>query len=280
MGTSLQARGIMLIQMQNYAALHPSDVRLLMQKKEQGYEKQLLVFQTPFGYRRTAELFLPESEGPFPLILYVHWYEPESPDSNRSQFVNEAIEMAKSGVVCLTVETMWSDPDFFMKRTQADDMRYSMEEGINLRRFMDFLLSQSNVDPGRFAYVGHDFGGMYGVLAGSLDKRPTHYVIMAATPRFSDWYLYAPKLEGAAREAFIREMAEIDPITHIPNLSPAPLLFQFGNDDFHVPLERVEEFFTAAKEPKEKRIYTSGHHLNEEGTKDRNAWLKDQLSLE
>ena len=96
---------------------------------------------------------------------------------------------------------------------------------------MDLLLSQPGVDANRFAYVGHDFGGMYGVLAGSLDKRPKHYVIMAATPRFPDWYLYLPKLEGEKREAFIKQMSEIDPITHVPNLSPASVLFQFGTDD-------------------------------------------------
>ncbi len=270
----------MLTQMKDYPKLSPSDVRLLAQKKEDGYEKQLLVFQTPFGFRRTAELFLPEGEGPFPAILYAHWYEPESRNSNRSQFVNEAVEMAKSGIICLTVETMWSDPDFFMKRAQADDMQNSMEEVVNIRRFMDFLLSQPNLNAKRFAYVGHDFAGMYGVLTGGLDKRPTHYVVMATTPRFSDWYLYAPKLEGEAREKFIREMAEIDPITHIPNLSPAPTLFQFGNDDFHVPLERAEEFFAAAKEPKEKKIYEAGHGLNEEAAKDRNEWLRQQLILQ
>jgi dienelactone hydrolase len=266
----------MLPNPRNYTRLDPSDVRIAGQKKEQGYEKKLLVFQTPFGYRRTAELFLPEGEGPFPAILYVHWYEPESRDSNRSQFVNEAMEMAGNGVICLTVETMWSDPDFFTKRTQAEDMRNSIEEVVSLRRFIDFILSHA-VDERYFALVGHDFGGMYGVLAGSLDRRPTHYVVMAATPRFPDWYLYGPKLKGVAREAFIREMDPIDPITHIANLSPAPVLFQFGNDDFHVPPERVEEFFAAAKEPKEKKVYTSGHGLNEEAVKDRKAWLESQL---
>jgi cephalosporin-C deacetylase-like acetyl esterase len=269
----------MLTQMQNYPKLDSSDVRLLGAKTEDGYEKKLLVFQTPFGYRRMAELFLPEGNGPFPAILYVHWYEPESDDSNRSQFVNEAIEMARQGVICLTVETLWSDPDFFMKRTQADDMQNSMEEVVNLRRFMDFLFSQPNMDQDRFAYVGHDFGGMYGVLAGSLDKRPTHYVIMAATPRFSDWYLYLPKLDGEARDAFIREMAEIDPITHIRYISPAAILFQFGNDDFHVPLERADEFFAFADEPQEKRIYQAGHGLNEDAARDRKAWLEQQLGL-
>jgi len=269
----------MLKQMKNYKKLSSSDVRLIGSKQEDGYEKQLLVFQTPFGYRRMAELFLPEGTGSFPLILYVHWYEPESRDSNRSQFVNEAIEMTKRGAICLTVETLWSDPDFFLKRTHADDMQNSIEEIANLRRFMDFLFEQSKADSKRFAYVGHDFGGMYGVLAGSVDQRPTHYVIMAATPRFPDWYLYLPKLEGEAREAFIQQMSEIDAINHVGHLSPAPLFFQFGSNDPHVPAERADEFFEATKEPKEMKVYDSGHGLNEESTQDRKEWLKKQLEL-
>jgi len=267
----------MLSQMQNYPKLNPADVRTLGTKKEDGYEKKLLVFQTPFGYRRMAELFTPEGDGPHPLILFIHWYEPEARDSNRSQFVEEAVEMAKSGAICLTVETLWSDLDFFLKRTQAEDMQNSMEEVVNQRRFMDFLTSQPNADLSRFALVGHDFGGMYGILAGSLDKRPTHYVVMAATPRFPDWYLYLPKLEGAAREAFISEMSAIDPITHVLNLAPAPIFFQFGDNDPHVPLERVDKFFSAAKEPKEKQVYQSGHGLNDESTQDRRVWLKEKL---
>lgn len=269
----------MLSQMQNYPKLAPSDVRIIGSKKEDGYTKQLLVFQTPFGYRRMAELFTPDGEGPHALVLFIHWYEPEAPTSNRSQFVEEAIELAKAGAICMTVETLWSDPDFFLKRTQADDMQNSMEEVVNQRRFMDFLASQPNADLTRFALVGHDFGGMYGVLAGSLDQRPTHYVIMAATPRFPDWYLYSPKLEGAAREAFLSEMYAIDPITHIPTLAPAPVFFQFGNDDFHVPLERADEFFAAAGEPKEMKIYESGHGLNDKSTQDRKSWIKHQLRI-
>ena len=120
---------------------------------------------------------------------------------------------------------------------------------------------------------------MYAVLAGSLDQRLTHYVIMAATPRFSDWYLYLPKLEGATREEFIRQMSEIDPISQIGNFSPAPIFFQFGSDDFHVPLERANEFFASAAEPKEMKIYEAGHGLNETSTSERKAWVKKKLGL-
>ena len=269
----------MLQKMQAYQEFESKDVRILGKRTAEDVESQLLVIQTPFGYRRIAELFRPIDEGPFAAILFSHWYEPGSPDSNRGQFVEEAKEMARAGAVSLLIETLWSDPDFFLKRTQDDDIQNSMEEVVNTRRAMDLLLSQGNIDPQRFAYVGHDFGGMYGVLVGSLDQRPSHYVIMAATPRFPDWYLYSPKLEGEAREAFIRQMSEIDPITHVPNLSPAELLFQFGTDDPHVPKERADEFFAAAKNSKEIKWYESGHGLNETATLDRKAWLKEKLNL-
>src|SRR6266498_2476147 len=187
----------MLSQMREYPKLVSKDLRMLVSRTQDGLTSQLWVIQTPFGYRRVAEMFKPEADGSYAAILYVHWYEPESISSHRSQFEEEAKELAQSGAVCISLETLWSDRDFFLKRTQEDDAQNSVEEVVNIRRAMDLLLSQPNVDSKRFAFVGHDFGGMYGVLAGSLDKRPTHYVLMAATPHFPDWYLYLPKLEGS-----------------------------------------------------------------------------------
>ncbi len=264
----------------DYQTLDAKDVRLIRRREEEGVERQLLVMQTPFGYRRVAELFFPQTEGPHAAILYIHWYEPPSPDSNRSQFVDEAMEMTRSGAVCLLVETLWSDPDFFLKRTQAEDIQNSIEELANIRRAIDLILSQPGVDAGRFALVGHDFGGMYGVVAGSLDRRPTHYVVMAATPRFPDWYLYAPPLDGKPREEFIREFSALDPIAHMSRLSPAPVLFQFGTEDPHVPADRAREFFEAAKDPKEVRWYESGHGLNLDASADRKQWLREKLGLQ
>jgi dienelactone hydrolase len=263
----------------DYQKLDAGDIRLIRKREVDGVESQLLVLHTPFGYRRIAEMFLPQTEGPLAAILYIHWYEPSSPDSNRSQFVDEAKEMARSGAACLLIETLWSDPDFFLKRTQAEDIQNSIEEVANIRCAIDLLQSQPGVDAGRFALVGHDFGGMYGVVAGSLDRRPTLYVVMAATPRFPDWYLYSPKLEGDPREQFVRQFSSLDPITHIPNLSPAPVLFQFGTDDPHVPKQRAQEFYEAAKDPRGVRWYESGHGLNLNATADRQKWLMEKLAL-
>lgn len=270
---------MLLNQIQTYTASTPDDWRIIGKDTQDGIENSLLLTRTPFGYNRVAEMFRPEHGENLAAILYVHWYEPESPTSNRHQFEHEAKRMAKQGAVCLLVETLWSDPDFFLKRAQADDAKNSIQETINLRRALDFLIAQPGVDPKRVAFVGHDFGGMYGVLMGGIDQRPTHYVIMAATPRFPDWYLYYPRLEGEARTEFLTKMSELDPIAHIAQLSPAPVLFQFGTQDRHVPGERAQEFFDAALEPKGQKQYEAGHGLNDQATTDREAWLLAQLKL-
>ncbi len=187
--------------------------------------------------------------------------------------------MAQRGVASLLIETMWSDREWFIKRTQDDDHDDAIRQVIELRQAMDLLLAQPDVDPSRFAYVGHDFGAMYGAVMGSVDPRPTCYVLMAGTPRFPDWFLYYPNLTGEAREAYIESMVELDPIKHVAKLSPAPLLFQFGDDDFHVPEERALAFYEAAGDPKQIECYSAGHGLNEEATRDRIAWLSERLSV-
>jgi dienelactone hydrolase len=263
----------------DYDKNFPLDLREVGTRVEDGIARRLFSFATPFGYRRVAHIIRPDRDGSFAAILYVHWLEPEAHDSNRTQFINEASEIAKRGAVSLLVETMWSDRDWFLKRTQADDERNSIQQVIELRIAMDVLLAQPNVDARRFAYVGHDFGAMYGALAGSVDPRPTHYVLMAGTPRFPEWYLYYPKLEGDARAQFIAQMQPLDPITRVAQIAPAPILFQFATNDPHVPQNRAQEFFDAARDPKELRWYDAGHGLNEQATRDRIAWLVERWGM-
>jgi dienelactone hydrolase len=257
----------------DYSAASSLDVRVIGSRRIDAGTLTDLRFDTSLGWPRTAYLVRPDADGPLPVVLYVHWYEPKACDSNRTQFLEEAERMAGSGAMSLLIETMWSDREWFVKRTQADDVDALVRQTIELRRAMDLLLAQPDADPARFAYVGHDFGAMVGVLAGSVDPRPSCYVLMAGTPRFSDWFLYYPQLDGEARSAFIRQISPLDPIERIAALAPAPLLFQFGNADPHVPADRGEAFFRAAREPKDAIWYDAGHALNEDAARDREAWL-------
>ena len=268
---------------QNYSGLDPTttfDIREVSTQNVGGVLIQDFTYLNPYQQRRAAFYIRPaESAAPMPVILYVHWYEPSEIDSNRTQFLDEAQEMAKRGAACLLVETMWSDRDWFIKRSQEEDLENSRRQVRELRQALDLLLSRPGVDADNLAFVGHDFGAMYGVVMGAADPRPKGYILMAGTPRFPDWYLYYPNLEGGPRQNFIDSFRGIDPITQVSTLSPAPVLFQFGTEDPHVPAGRAEEFFTAAADPKQIRWYQAGHGLNQDASYHRIAWLSELLQL-
>src|SRR5215208_924801 len=70
-------------------------------QEHEGVASRLLTYRSPFGERRVAEIIRPATAAARAASLYVHWYEPESHDSNRTQFQQEATTMAKRGIVSL-----------------------------------------------------------------------------------------------------------------------------------------------------------------------------------
>lgn len=261
----------------NYPKAAEADYSIIGTHTKDGIIRSDILLNTSFGYKRIGEIIRPEEGENLAAALFIHWYEPAEPStSNRFQFVEEAIELAKKGTVCLCIETLWSDLDFFYKRTQADDIENSCREIVTLRRFMDILFLQPGIDKERTLLVGHDFGGMYGLLLGSLDNRIKNFVIMSATAKFSDWYLYYPEMEADEKERFIKDISDFDPLTSVKKIEE-PILFQFGKGDPHVPLDKADELYNAAGHSKEKICYDSGHGLNSGATKDRKKWIYTKL---
>ena len=236
-------------------------------------------YALPDGSRNSATI-VEKGEGtmPRPAVLFVHWYGPPAPTSNRTQFIPDAVELAKSGAVSLLIDTPWSKPEFFRTRKREEDYARSVQQVKDLRRALDVLLSLPNVDPERVAYVGHDFGAMYGALAAATDTRVKAFVFMAGTQSFSDWFLYGKKPPPDKQLTFIAEMAPLDPIKYLPQLK-VPILLQFANNDEHVSKGRAAALAAAANEPKIVRYYEAKHDLNDAATRDRIAWLKQQLKL-
>jgi cephalosporin-C deacetylase-like acetyl esterase len=234
------------------------------------------------GSRNGATLVTPSdvSVGKHPVILYLHWYEPPRPTSNRTEFLAEAIDMAQSGVVSLLIDTPWTAEEWFPKRNAVRDFEFTQEMPAQIRRALDVLLAQPNVDPSRVALVGHDFGAMWGALAAAQDPRVTHFVYMAGARSFTDWYLFAPKKEGAEKDAFVAKLAPLDPIAHLAKISPRPVLLQFGTKDRFVANEAAQAQADAVKGPKTLKTYDFEHELTYQARVDRVAWLKEQFKLQ
>jgi dienelactone hydrolase len=258
----------------------PIDLRETGRREERGAVLRDVTYAMLNGERNAATLVTPKtpSKTPTPGILFVHWYGPPAPTSNRTQFIPDAIALAADGVTSLLIDTPWSVPEYFRKRTRTEDYARSVQQVKDLRRALDVLVAQPGIDPGRVAYVGHDFGAMYGTLAAVADRRVTHVVFMAGTASFSDWFLYGPKMEPDARDRFIAELAPLDPVKWLPKLR-GPLLLQFADTDEHVSQARREQLIAAAPKGRDARLYKAGHELNEEATRDRLEWLRKELQL-
>ncbi|MES1168863.1 MAG: hypothetical protein ABUL61_06800, partial [Oleiharenicola lentus] len=233
---------------------------------------------TPAGSPVKAYLVTPASgSGPHAAILYVHWLgEPKT--TNRTEFLDEAVALAGRGVVSLLVDTMWAEPGWYKNRVPEEDHAHAVRQVIELRRAMDLLLAQPGIDPARVAFVGHDFGAMYGMIASAQDRRAKTYVFMAATPHFIDWFLYRQQPKDLA--AYKLQLAPIDPVLFVAKLAPVPVFFQFANKDFYVPPEKAAEFYAAAGPRKQMATYEAGHDLHTpEVAADRVAWLVRELDL-
>ena len=229
------------------------------------------------GERIKAYLVVPAAAGPHAAILWVHWLgEPET--TNRTEFLGEAVDLAGHGVVSVLVDTMWAKPQWYQTRVPEEDYATSIHQTIALRRALDLLLSQPNLDAQRVALVGHDFGAMYGALAGAADKRAKTYVFMTPTPRFIDWALFGPKPKSP--DEFKAQLARIDPLVFVPLLAPASVFYQFGQTDGYVPAARTLEFYAATGPRKQMVTYVAGHELHTPADNaDRKAWLMRELEL-
>jgi dienelactone hydrolase len=255
----------------DYDTRRPLDVR--------AEAKDEISFVNAAGKRSSAYLIGPQKPAKGPGILFVHWYEPESKDSNRTQFLSQAQELAHEGATCLLIDTMWSKPDWFPTRKPEDDYANSIQQVQELRRALDVLLSRSTVDPKRVAYVGHDFGAMYGAVLAGVDRRVHAWALEAGTTSFSSWFLLGAKLQGPERQAVVDKLAPLDPVLYIAHAAPSPILFQFGRKDSYVPEPRAQDFIAAAREPKSVLFYDAGHGLNQQAVLDRQAWLRKTLGL-
>jgi dienelactone hydrolase len=232
---------------------------------------------SPKHGRIKAYLVKPKGPGPFPGIVFFHWLG--RPKGDRTQFLDEAVALSKQGVASLLIQGYfpWTEPP----TDGPTDRQKIIDQTIEARRALDLLLSQKEVDRKRIAYVGHDYGSMYGAIVSGVDHRVKAYVLIAGLGKFSPWSLkYWPKTAAQGTDAYEQAVAPFDPITHVSRAAPAAFLFQFANTDEYITRDEANAFFNQASKPKEIKWYDGEHDMNVEAArKDRDAWLAQQLRL-
>lgn len=227
--------------------------------------------------RIQAYLVRPMGKGSFAGVLFFHWLG--EPNGDRSEFLNEAIALAKRGTVSLLIQGHF--PWKVQPANGETDRRRVIEETIEVRRALDLLLLQHGVDRKRIGFVGHDYGAMYGSILSGIDKRVKSYVFVAGMGTFADWSLkYWKEPSASGPETYMRLMDPVDPINYVSRAAPASLMFQFSNADKYISRTTADAYYGAASHPKQVRWYETDHAMNTDAVrKDRSDWLTRQLRL-
>jgi hypothetical protein len=212
---------------------------------------------------------------------------PGSDKENRTEFFDEAIVLAHSGVISLLPDHVIVHPGFVEDKTPLNDQQVEVEvqQDVNLRRGADLLLGRKDVDHKRLAYVGHSCDATAGAFLSGIDKRFKAFVLMAGdlsdevdkkTKAFQD---YRQKVGPEKFDAFAQKYSWTDAAKYVSHAAPAAVFLQYATDEPFLTAEMAREYSEIVSEPKKLRIYEAPHALNAEATRDRIAFLAEQLSF-
>jgi dienelactone hydrolase len=241
----------------------------------------------PNGGIVTAYLIIPPGPGPFPAVIYGHWCMPGSDKKNRTEFLDEALLLAHSGVISLLPDHVSVHPGFVQDNTPLNEQLIDVEvqQDVNLRRGADLLLARKDVDPKRLAYVGHSCDASAGAFLSGIDKRFKAFVLMAGeisfevhkkTKAFQD---YRQKVGPEKFDAFADKYSWQDEGKYVSHATPAATFLQYATDEPFLNGEVAKQYLEIVSEPKKLKIYDASHALNAQATLDRIAFLADQLNF-
>jgi poly(3-hydroxybutyrate) depolymerase len=261
----------------------PLDIQETSQRREEGVTIIDLTYASPMGGRVPATLVVPDGAGPFAGMLYQHGMP-----STRQALIPAAVTYARMGAVVLLIDAPFARRPNGMDEplTFTDQDRHEQIQLIvDLRRGIDLLLSRSEVDPKRLAYVGISYGGAMGGLLAGVEDRLKAYVLQVGDgglvthstgPEDGEWWLDEPEDEW---RQWLAWMWPIEPIHYVRCAAPAALLFQNGTVDAMVPPADGLRYREAGSEPKTARWYRAGHMLDADAGRDQAQWLSQMIGI-
>ncbi|HEY1527674.1 MAG TPA: hypothetical protein VGH51_15680 [Candidatus Angelobacter sp.] len=245
------------------------------------------------GDRVPAYLLIPPGNGPFPAILWGHWLKQGSPLANKDEFLDEALILARSGVVSLLIDAPqvrhdWVEDKDGTLAAVKQQSEAASHQVIDLRRGVDLLIGRADVDRHRIAYVGHSFSAHVGAILAGVETRISAYVLMASG--YSDeedaFASKDPKRIAQIKEAgeetvreYFHEYAWDDPVYFLGHTDREGIFLQFASGDGITRAMAQKYLDRFSSKDKKMEFYDAPHALNAAARLDRDRWLQKHLAI-
>ena len=264
----------------------PVNVKQVSVKVRDGVTVQDITYAGSSGDTVPACLVIPKGAGKFAGVIWGHWLMPGAANSNRGEFLEEAIALAPAGVISLLVDAPQVRPGF---KSTPNPVLVS-QQVVDLRRGLDLLLARPDIDGTRIAYVGHSWDAGVGAILDGVDKRFAAFVFMSGPQSMMEYILSSdsPRMISSRKNADMAKVEQslkanawADPGSYAKKLGPAPALFQYGlHDEDWVPLADAKDYVAMSAGPKTTEFYDADHALNAKARTDRDGFLTKVLHLD
>ncbi len=210
-----------------------------------------------------------------PVVIFQHWG-----GGDKSFFKQEAIAFAQKGFICVSMNAPWhwktlDTASFFY--TYPRFIRLSV---IAIRRLIDTLGRNRDIDRRNIYYIGHSYGATLGGLLAGIEPRIKGGILMAGLPNISR-FMIAEKQgvwkknwdEDTARFMQVaKQLSEMEPENSIVN-TKWKIYHQVAEKDEYVKSEQSDRFMNKTPKPFKSSSYQTGHLFNEEAMEDRIKWI-------
>jgi dienelactone hydrolase len=281
------AQDATLLRRFDYDKKAPLDVKELGVEQRGGVRIHDISYASPKGGRVPAYLVLPHGRGPFAAVIWGHWYWENSPMRNRKEFLDEAVALARSGVVSLLTDGPVARPGHIENRQPLNDQQANdlVQQILDMCRGVDLLVARKDVDAKRIAYVGHSYNAMVGGFLAGLERRFKAFVLMAGglsdevDMRTRDYKAYREKVGPEKFDAFVEKYRWLDPGKFVSHAAPAVVFMQFATQEKFLTADIARQYAAIVSEPKRFKLYDAPHSLNAAARRDRLAFLCEQLKV-
>ncbi len=253
--------------------------------KRWSYRREDFTFDGVPGQAVPAIMALPKKgRGPYPALIFLHGIgqEKEFVDTIAARFV-------KAGYAIVSFDQFMQGERKLhganpLEKALAFRRRAALTV-IETRRLVDYLVTRDDIDPSRIFLLGASYGAVTGSTAVALDQRIRAAILCYGGGDIKK-LIDSPAVRGEAggatgllKYALASLLAPADPLRHVDDIAPRPILIQSGRNDTIVPPAASQALIDAALEPKDIIWYDSDHvgkdkdHV-EVVVKDAITWLR------
>jgi dienelactone hydrolase len=225
--------------------------------------------------RVPALLFTPagaSARHPVPCLVILHGL-----GGSKEVMAGMALDAAKAGYASLVIDEYGQGERGPLKTVpgrQAQELATTVSQTtVDVRRGLDYLATQPQIDSKRIGLAGVSLGAIIGTVVSGVDTRIKAVVLISGG---GDWGLILKTLSSRSAVVGGRDtsafkdvnwaelsvlLAPDDPLTFAPHIAPRPLLMLGGRKDTTIVPQAQQELFDAARLPKQIIWYPQYGHV-------------------